>query len=294
MGPPSWRYGSAPGTIATAGSSLVMFCQRHRRTAGSSQGIGSRCPVMFGRVLLVPQAGHLGPAAAALPAVGRGPRACPCPGPGDRREQPSLLLRLAVHAARRASAGDLSGQERLLHRSRCEGLVTRVFFRGVGQVPVDRSGGRASEAALRAGLKILHRGELLAIYPEGTRSPDGRLYRGKTGVARLALEAKVPVVPVAMIDTEKMQPPGRLIPRVMRPGVRIGEALDFSRYEGWRKTATSCDPSPTRSSTRSWSCPVRSMWTSTLNGPRRRSRPQEGAQEPARIGLTPWTSQPLG
>ncbi|MET0915816.1 MAG: lysophospholipid acyltransferase family protein [Jiangellaceae bacterium] len=113
-----------------------------------------------------------------------------------------------------------------------KGWLTRVFFRGVGQVPVDRSGGRASEAALRAGLKILHRGELLAIYPEGTRSPDGRLYRGKTGVARLALEAKVPVVPVAMIDTEKMQPPGRLIPRVMRPGVRIGEALDFSRYEG--------------------------------------------------------------
>ena len=113
-----------------------------------------------------------------------------------------------------------------------KGWLTRVFFRGVGQVPVDRSGGRASEAALRAGLKVLQRGELLGIYPEGTRSPDGRLYRGKTGVARLALEAKVPVVPVAMIDTDKMQPPGRLIPRVMRPGVRVGEALDFGRYEG--------------------------------------------------------------
>jgi 1-acyl-sn-glycerol-3-phosphate acyltransferase len=113
-----------------------------------------------------------------------------------------------------------------------KGWLTRVFFRGVGQVPVDRSGGRASEAALRAGLKVLQRGELLGIYPEGTRSPDGRLYRGKTGVARLALEAKVPVVPVAMIDTDKMQPPGRLIPRVMRPGVRFGEALDFGRYEG--------------------------------------------------------------
>ena len=113
-----------------------------------------------------------------------------------------------------------------------KGWLTRVFFRGVGQVPVDWSGGRASEAALRAGLKVLQRGELLGIYPEGTRSPDGRLYRGKTGVARLALEAKVPVVPVAMIDTDKMQPPGRLIPRVMRPGVRFGEALDFGRYEG--------------------------------------------------------------
>jgi 1-acyl-sn-glycerol-3-phosphate acyltransferase len=113
-----------------------------------------------------------------------------------------------------------------------KGWLTRVFFRGVGQVPIDRSGGQASEAAIRAGLKVLRRGDLLGIYPEGTRSPDGRLYRGKTGVARLALEAKVPVVPVAMIDTEKMQPPGRLIPRVMRPGVRFGKALDFSRYDG--------------------------------------------------------------
>jgi 1-acyl-sn-glycerol-3-phosphate acyltransferase len=113
-----------------------------------------------------------------------------------------------------------------------KGWLTRVFFRGVGQVPVDRSGGKASEAALRAGLRVLRRGDLLGIYPEGTRSPDGRLYRGKTGVARMALEAKVPVIPVAMIDTDKMQPPGRLIPKVMRPGVRFGKPLDFSRYEG--------------------------------------------------------------
>ncbi|HEX2362506.1 MAG TPA: lysophospholipid acyltransferase family protein [Jiangellaceae bacterium] len=113
-----------------------------------------------------------------------------------------------------------------------KGWLTRVFFRGVGQVPVDRSGGKASEAAIRAGLKVLRRGDLLGIYPEGTRSPDGRLYRGKTGVARMALEARVPVIPVAMIDTDKMQPPGRLIPRVMRPGVRFGKPLNFSRYEG--------------------------------------------------------------
>jgi 1-acyl-sn-glycerol-3-phosphate acyltransferase len=113
-----------------------------------------------------------------------------------------------------------------------KGWLTRVFFRGVGQVPVDRSGGKASEAAIRAGLRVLRRGDLLGIYPEGTRSPDGRLYRGKTGVARMALEAKVPVIPVAMIDTDKMQPPGRLIPKVMRPGVRCGTPLDFSRYEG--------------------------------------------------------------
>ncbi len=113
-----------------------------------------------------------------------------------------------------------------------KGRLTAWFFRGVGQVPIDRSGGRAADAALRTGLKILERGELFALYPEGTRSPDGRLYRGRTGIARLALAAKVPVIPVAMIDTEKLQPPGRILPKIIRPGVRFGTALDFSRYEG--------------------------------------------------------------
>jgi 1-acyl-sn-glycerol-3-phosphate acyltransferase len=113
-----------------------------------------------------------------------------------------------------------------------KGRLTAGFFKGVGQLPVDRSGGRASEAALRTGLRVLGKGECLGIYPEGTRSPDGKLYRGKTGVARMALEANVPVLPVAMIDTEKIQPPGRKIPRLGRVGVKIGEPLDFSRYEG--------------------------------------------------------------
>jgi 1-acyl-sn-glycerol-3-phosphate acyltransferase len=113
-----------------------------------------------------------------------------------------------------------------------KGRLTAGFFKGVGQLPVDRSGGRASEAALRTGLRVLRGGSLLGIYPEGTRSPDGRLYRGKTGVARMALEAKVPVIPVAMIDTEKAQPPGQVVPNVTRIGVRIGKPLDFSRYEG--------------------------------------------------------------
>ncbi|KWX00279.1 1-acyl-sn-glycerol-3-phosphate acyltransferase [Carbonactinospora thermoautotrophica] len=113
-----------------------------------------------------------------------------------------------------------------------KGWISRSFFSGVGQIPVDRSGGKASEAALRAGLKVLKRGELFGIYPEGTRSPDGRLYRGRTGVARLALQAKVPVIPVAMIDTEKIQPPGKVIPKIGRVGVRFGKPLDFSRYEG--------------------------------------------------------------
>ncbi|MEP6760409.1 MAG: lysophospholipid acyltransferase family protein [Sporichthyaceae bacterium] len=113
-----------------------------------------------------------------------------------------------------------------------KGWLTAKFFRGAGQLPVDRSGGRASEAALRTGLRVLSKGEALGIYPEGTRSPDGRLYRGKTGVARMALEAHVSVIPVVMIDTEKIQPPGRVIPKIGKVGVKIGKPLDFSRYEG--------------------------------------------------------------
>jgi len=113
-----------------------------------------------------------------------------------------------------------------------KGWLTARFFRGAGQLPVDRSGGRASESALRTGLRVLAKGEALGIYPEGTRSPDGRLYRGKTGVARMALEAKVVVIPVAMVGTDRIQPPGQKIPNVGRVGVRIGRPLDFSRYEG--------------------------------------------------------------
>jgi 1-acyl-sn-glycerol-3-phosphate acyltransferase len=113
-----------------------------------------------------------------------------------------------------------------------KGRLTAGFFKGVGQLPIDRSGGQASEAALQTGLKVLRRGDLLGLYPEGTRSPDGRLYRGKTGVARLALEAGVPVLPVAMIGTDKVQPIGRKVPRIGRVGVVIGAPLDFSRYDG--------------------------------------------------------------
>jgi 1-acyl-sn-glycerol-3-phosphate acyltransferase len=113
-----------------------------------------------------------------------------------------------------------------------KGWATRLFFSGVGQVPVDRSGGRASEAALRTGLRVLAKGDLLGIYPEGTRSPDGRLYRGKTGVARMALDAGVPVIPVAMIGTYEIQPPGQVIPKLGRIVIRVGRPLDFSRYEG--------------------------------------------------------------
>jgi len=111
-----------------------------------------------------------------------------------------------------------------------KGRAKRMFFSGVGQLPIDRSGGKASDAALRSGVRVLDQGKLLGIYPEGTRSPDGRLYRGKIGVARMALEAKVLVIPVAMIGTFEVQPQGRTIPRVRRVGMRIGRPLDFSRY----------------------------------------------------------------
>ena len=97
---------------------------------------------------------------------------------------------------------------------------------------MDRSGGRASEAALATGLGVLEKGHILGIYPEGTRSPDGKLYRGKTGVARMALEAQALVVPAAMINTFEIQPSGQLWPRIRRVGIRLGRPLDFSRYEG--------------------------------------------------------------
>ncbi|WP_018654832.1 lysophospholipid acyltransferase family protein [Actinomadura flavalba] len=114
-----------------------------------------------------------------------------------------------------------------------KGLISKGFFTGVGVVPVDRTGGSAAEAALDTGLRILGEGKLLGIYPEGTRAPDNRLYRGKTGVARLALKAKVPVVPMAMINTFELMPSGRPLPRLgIRPGVRFGAPLDFSRYYG--------------------------------------------------------------
>ncbi len=111
-----------------------------------------------------------------------------------------------------------------------KGRLTRWFFLATNQLPMDRSGGSASEASLNAGLKVLGSGNLLGIYPEGTRSPDGKLYRGRTGVARLVVEAQVPVIPVAIVGSDKIQPQGRLIPRLRRVGIIVGEPLDFSKY----------------------------------------------------------------
>ena len=108
----------------------------------------------------------------------------------------------------------------------------RLFFEGVGVMPVNRQGGDAGEASLRKGEEILQSGRLLGIYPEGTRSPDGRLYRGKTGPIRLALRTGAPVIPVAMLGTFEILPPGARVPKLSRVGVRIGRPLDFSRYHG--------------------------------------------------------------
>lgn len=108
-----------------------------------------------------------------------------------------------------------------------KGLLKKLTFIALGQVPVDRSGGRRSEAALITGLKVLAEGKCLGIYPEGTRSPDGRLYKGRTGIARLAIESGAPIIPVAMFNTEKIQPTGTVVPKVMRVEMIFGEPMYF-------------------------------------------------------------------
>jgi 1-acyl-sn-glycerol-3-phosphate acyltransferase len=113
-----------------------------------------------------------------------------------------------------------------------KGKLKKMFFVGTGTIPVDRSGGRAAQAALDTQLRVLRSGELAGIYPEGTRSPDGRLYRGKTGVARLALESGAPVIPVAMLNADEVQPIGKVMPKIMRVRIRFGAPLDFHRYAG--------------------------------------------------------------
>ncbi|MDL9944391.1 lysophospholipid acyltransferase family protein [Gordonia sp. ABSL11-1] len=113
-----------------------------------------------------------------------------------------------------------------------KGAFQRWFFSAVGQIPIDRSGAEAAAGALISARRQLEAGELMGMYPEGTRSPDGRLYKGKTGLARIALDTGVPVIPVAMINTDKLNPPGSIIPRPSRIVVKIGKPLNFARYEG--------------------------------------------------------------
>ena len=113
-----------------------------------------------------------------------------------------------------------------------KGWFTRWFYTAAGQVPIDRSDADAAQAALDTAERLLQQGKLLGMYPEGTRSPDGRLYKGKTGLARLALHTGAPVIPVAMIGTDVVNPPGKKMLRFGRVTVRFGEPMDFARFEG--------------------------------------------------------------
>ncbi|MCV7412846.1 acyl-phosphate glycerol 3-phosphate acyltransferase [Mycobacterium florentinum] len=113
-----------------------------------------------------------------------------------------------------------------------KGWWSRWFFTAVGQVPIDRTNADAAQAALQTAQRLLGEGKLMGMYPEGTRSPDGRLYKGKTGLARLALETGVPVIPVAMIGTNVVNPPGTSMLRFGKVTVRFGKPMDFSRFEG--------------------------------------------------------------
>ncbi|NMO03345.1 1-acyl-sn-glycerol-3-phosphate acyltransferase [Gordonia sp. TBRC 11910] len=113
-----------------------------------------------------------------------------------------------------------------------KGGFQRWFFSSSGQIPIDRSGADAAAGALLSARRMLDKGELMGMYPEGTRSPDGRLFKGKTGLARIAMETGVPVIPVAMIGTDDLNPPGTTIPRLARITVKVGKPLDFSRFDG--------------------------------------------------------------
>jgi 1-acyl-sn-glycerol-3-phosphate acyltransferase len=114
-----------------------------------------------------------------------------------------------------------------------KGALSRTWFTGIGMVPVDRDDTKAAMASLDIALEVLGRGEAFGIYPEGSRSRDGRLYRGRTGVAHLALTSGAPVVPVGLTGTEKIQPVGTRFPRRADVTVRFGEPLSFaSSYDG--------------------------------------------------------------
>ncbi len=114
-----------------------------------------------------------------------------------------------------------------------KGWFQKKFFTGAGQVPIDRSGANAAEGAMKSAMRILGEGELFGIYPEGTRSRDGRLYRGRTGVAQLALVSGAPIVPVGLIGTERLQPVGTTVPRLVKVRVRFGPPIQVAgQYDG--------------------------------------------------------------
>ncbi|MDT5026853.1 MAG: 1-acyl-sn-glycerol-3-phosphate acyltransferase [Micromonosporaceae bacterium] len=109
------------------------------------------------------------------------------------------------------------------------GFAVKTLMRGLGAIEVNREGGRAALTALDAAIPALRGGELVGVYPEGTRSPDGRLYRGRTGAVRLALLAEVPIIPIGVIGTERVQPIGRKIPKLgAKVTIRFGKPMDFT------------------------------------------------------------------
>ena len=246
-GPPSWSNGSAPGST------------RHGRASSHEHGGGSPRsrrghPLVFarrrtpaGRAPRRPEGGAPG---VLLVAQADRPRARSCGCSSGRRSGPRE--RPGARARRSSPATTCRSPTRSSCRWWCPGgspsWPSSDYFTGTrrqgpadrGVLPRRRAGARSTAPAARRarrrcapGCKVLGRGDLLGIYPEGTRSPDGRLYRGKTGVARMALEADVPVIPVAMIDTDEIQPPGRKMPEA-RHGSASGSASRWTsrRYEG--------------------------------------------------------------
>ena len=117
------------------------------------------------------------------------------------------------------------------------GRLTARMFNALGQKPVDRDSGRAGLAAIATAAEVLAEGNLLGIYPEGTRSPDGRLYRGRVGVARLWLDTGVPLLPCAVIGSFEVQPPGQKLPKKGPVAVKFGPPMDLSRYAGRKRDA---------------------------------------------------------
>jgi len=166
-----------------------------------------------------------------------------------------------------------------------EDKKTAWFFRAVGQIPIKRGGGSASQRALESAKEVLEEGGLFGIYPEGTRSPDGRLYKGHTGVARLALQTRAPVIAVACIGTREAQPIGQAIPRLFMPiTVRFSKPLDFSRYYD-----RADDPLVLRQITDEIMFELRELsGQEYVNTYAKRKGTETGAEEaPARVGAVP-------
>jgi 1-acyl-sn-glycerol-3-phosphate acyltransferase len=107
------------------------------------------------------------------------------------------------------------------------GRLWAAYLRSTNQLEIDRSDSKSAQATLEAAAGILRAGNLFGFYPEGTRSPDGRLYRGRAGLGWLALNTDAPVIPVAMLGTRKMLPTGALLPRPTRIEIKIGKPLEF-------------------------------------------------------------------